>query len=407
MALRHLAAVLAMATATVLAACGGGQADSDSERPPAPASADASAAPLPTYAPWPGALRDPRHTSTAPVSGPTKGKVIWKRELEGSVVPGPAVGGDGTIYAASNGGVLHAFDGDGNQKWSFDGGGSYGLDLSTTPALTRDGTVLWPGPGALYALDPDGKLLWDEPFDSLALSPLLADPKGKRIYVMEMGGALTALERNGEGVRELWRTELGSVSYSSPALGTDGTVYTGADDSLFAIDAEDGEARWEYETGGLIEVSPAVAPDGTIVIGSNDAMAHGVDPDGSERWRLDLGEITYSSPAIGTDGVGYIGDHSGAVKSFDSATGEQLFEYQGMERTEEVVSVGVWTAPLIDKGGRVYFGTRPGKIYGFEPDGKRLFEVETGATVDSYPALTADGTLVIGSEDGFLYAIGD
>ncbi len=33
-------------------------------------------------------------------------------------------------------------------------------------------------------------------------------------------------------------------------------------------------------------------------------------------------------------------------------------------------------------------------------------DVETGGTVESYPALSSDGTLLIGSEDGFLYAIG-
>lgn len=218
---------------------------------------------------------------------------------------------------------------------------------------------------------------------------------------------MTALETDRGSARELWATELGSVSYSSPALGTDGTVYAGADDSLFAIDPEDGAVRWEYETGDLVEVSPAVAPDGGVVMGSNDAMVHGVAEGGSERWPLDLGEITYSSPAIGADGVGYIGDHSGAVKSFDSATGEQLDTYPGMGRTEDVTSVGVWTAPAVDSRGRVYFGTRAGSIYGSSAEGERLFEVETGGSVDSYPALSDDGTLLIGSEDGFLYAIGD
>ena len=76
--------------------------------------------------------------------GPTTGDLAWKRELEGAVVPGPAVAPDGTIYAASNGGVLHAFDLDGEELWHFDGGSPYGGDLSTTPAITSEGTISGP-----------------------------------------------------------------------------------------------------------------------------------------------------------------------------------------------------------------------------------------------------------------------
>ncbi|MFN2507021.1 MAG: PQQ-binding-like beta-propeller repeat protein [Acidimicrobiales bacterium] len=54
--------------------------------------------------------------------------------------------------------------------------------------------------------------------------------------------------------------------------------------------------------------------------------------------------------------------------------------------------------------GDVYFGTVVGHVYGFGPDGRRLFDFDTGATVDSYPALGGDGTLYIGSANGTLYA---
>lgn len=359
-----------------------------------------------TYAPWPGAEHDPRHTSSTEARGPTDGEVLWKVKLEGSVVPGPAIGGDGTIYAASNGGVLHAFAPDGTEEWSFDGGSAYGTDLSTTPAITRDGTILWPGPGALFAISPDGELIWQQDFSSQALSPLLGDDAGATIYVMDAGGTLTALHANGGEVEVGWSTDLGSVSYSSPALGAGGTIFTGADSSLYAVDPN-GETEWSFETDDLIEVSPSVGSDGTVVIGSNDANAYGVDSEGTELWAHDLGEITYSSPAVTPMGVAYIGDHSGVVKALDLDDGEEIARYSGQGRTEGEVSVGVWTAPLIDADGNVYFGTRPGHVYGFAADGERLFDVETGGTVDSYPALSADGTLLIGSEDGYLYAIGD
>ena len=397
--------VSALAGALLLAGCGadGGSDSSNGVGGSEPGTEPQSKR---SYAPWPGAEHDPRHSSSSPAKGPTSGELLWKRSLEGAVVPGPAVGRDGTIYAASNGGVLHAFGPDGSERWSFDGGSGYGSDLSTTPAITRRGTILWPGPGALFALDPDGDLLWRHDFETQVLSPLLGDDSGGTVYAMEAGGKLTALSTDDDAADVIWTAELGSTSFSSPALGADGTIYAGADASLFAVDPG-GDVRWSYETGDLIEVSPAVGPDGTIVIGSNDAMAYGIRPDGSELWSHDLGEITYSSPAASGDGTAYIGDHSGAVKALDLGDGSEIARYAGQGRTEDELSVGVWTAPLIDAEGNVYFGTRLGHVYGFTAAGERLFDVQTGATVDSYPALSAEGTLLIGSEDGNLYAIGD
>jgi hypothetical protein len=67
----------------------------------------------------------------------------------------------------------------------------------------------------------------------------------------------------------------------------------------------------------------------------------------------------------------------------------------------------VWTAPLVDGSHRTYLGARHGHIHGFAPDGHQLFDLDVGATVDSYPALTADGALIVGVTDGRLLAIAD
>lgn len=341
--------------------------------------------------------------------GPTEGKVLWRAKLEGAVTPGPAVGKNGVIYAASNGGVLHALDADGNELWSFDGGSPYGNDLSTTPAITRGGEILWPGPaGTLYALSEDGELRWKREFGSFVLSPALG-PNGV-IYVMEMGGTLHALRprSGGNAVEELWSLPLDGTSYGSPALGPNGSIYTAAGNDLVAVSAKGAEPRveWRFTTDDIVEVSPAVGPDGTVVIGSNDRHEYGVSPQGKERWSFDLTDLPYSSPAVSDDGIAYIGAHTGAVTAVRSNSGKPVGLYQGQPKTDELRSVGVWTAPLIDARHNVYFGTRLGHIYGFSFDGEQLFDVNTGETVDSYPALSADGTLLIGSSNGYLYAIG-
>jgi len=61
--------------------------------------------------------------------------------------------------------------------------------------------------------------------------------------------------------------------------------------------------------------------------------------------------------------------------------------------------IGVWTAPLVDAHHNVYLGTASGHILGFSYSGTKLFDVATAAIVASYPAMTADGTLLIGSDN--------
>lgn len=59
------------------------------------------------------------------------------------------IGQDGTIYAASNGGVLHALDpATGTDRWTYDSGDTGEGDLSISPLVLPDRTVLWPTPGA-------------------------------------------------------------------------------------------------------------------------------------------------------------------------------------------------------------------------------------------------------------------
>jgi len=302
-------------------------------------------------------------------------------------------------------GVLHAIDlATGRDRWRADGGGPYGSDLSTTPLVLPGGTVLWPGPGdALIALDSRGRERWRLRFPAAVLSPVLA-PDGS-LVVGDAAGGLSAFTAPGprRPPRRRWHADLGSISYSSPAVAPDGTVYTTAGERLVAV--RGGRVRWHVRAGALSETSPAVAPDGTVVFTANDDIAYGVRPDGSVRWRFAIGALTYSSPAATRDGLVYLGDHLGRVTALDARTGRVRARVQGLARTPTRRSVGVWTQPVVDARHDVYFGTRPGHVYGFDANGRRLLDIDTGATVDSYPALAADGTLVVGSESGELLAI--
>ncbi len=76
----------------------------------------------------------------------------------------------------------------------------------------------------------------------------------------------------------------GPVFWSSPAIGTDGTLYVGSwDFNLYAINP-DGTQKWAFPTGGVVFSSPAIGTDGTLYVGSDDGSLYAINPDGTEMW---------------------------------------------------------------------------------------------------------------------------
>ncbi len=357
---------------------------------------------------WPSAVHDSQRTGTTKNVGPTKGHIRWTRRMEGVVTPGAAVAADNTIYAASNGGVLHALDPKtGKDRWKFDGGGFYGNDLSSSPAVLNNGNILWPGPdGRLFLLSSKGKRLGSYSIGSFLLSPAV-DAAEKTVYIQSMSGSLSAWSIAPTSLSKRWTLDLGSSSYSSPAIAPDGTIRTGVGNDLVAVrdDGAQGVEMWRFPTEDLIEVSPAVGPTNVAIIGSNDPFEYAVNADGTLRWKYRKNAQTYASPAATPAGDAIFGDHNGRLHTINIESGKETNTSFGEQKPSRSRSVGIWTSPAIDRDGNAYVGTRLGHIYGFTSTGTRLFDIDTKDTVDSYPALTGDGALIIGSSNGLLYAI--
>ncbi|MCH2601455.1 MAG: PQQ-binding-like beta-propeller repeat protein [Pedosphaera sp.] len=78
----------------------------------------------------------------------------------------------------------------------------------------------------------------------------------------------------------LWVFETGGWVSSSPAIGSDGTVYVGSEDKkLYAINGKTGVKLWEFETGASVVSSPAIGSDGTVYVGSSDKKLYAIKTD--------------------------------------------------------------------------------------------------------------------------------
>ena len=86
----------------------------------------------------------------------------------------------------------------------------------------------------------------------------------------------------------LWEFETGDA-VSSPAIGSDGTVYVGsADNKLYAINGKSGDKLWEFETGSQVNSSPAIGSDGTVYVGSWDNKLYAINgKSGVKLWEFE------------------------------------------------------------------------------------------------------------------------
>lgn len=192
----------------------------------------------------------------------------------------------------------------------------------------------------------------------------------------------------------LWMYEHDARVRAAPGV-SESTVYSvGRDDSLLALDAEDGELRWSHEIGRASEYSSPTVYDGTVFVGSGDGM-HAVGAyGGGERWTFES-SIVHSTPAV-EDGVVYFGSNDDNVYAVDAEDGGELWSLE----TESSVQ----SAPTVADG-VVYVGSNDDSLYALDADdGEELWSYETEGWVEGSPAVM-DGVVYFGSTDHGIYAL--
>lgn len=199
---------------------------------------------------------------------------------------------------------------------------------------------------------------------------------------------------------------------STPAI-IDGTIYIGgAEDYLFALDAETGQEKWRFKTPGGSVNSPAVA-DGIVYFGSGDENLYAVDTKtGKEIWRFALPKLPeenspwsssrFSNPAV-AGGIVYVGNERNVSFALDSKTGQVRWSRQVSASVE-------YTPAVVD--GVVYFGTSTGSniqarqtsFYALDAQtGRERWQTAQPSDVAGSPAV-ADGFLYVAFSQSGLFA---
>lgn len=237
----------------------------------------------------------------------------------------------------------------------------------------------------------NGVKRWDFATGDIVSSPAIGSDG--TIYVGSKDGKLYAIDQKG---KKKWEIVL-DVGYNNlPVIGSDGIIYVGsASGRLYAIHS-DGTEKWKFETDGNVYSSPAFGADGTIYIGSRDKKLYAIKPNGTKKWEFTTQGAVTSSPKVSSDGTIYIGSHDKKLYAIKP---------NGTKKWEFATDGEVEASPAIDADGTIYIGSHDKKLYAIKSDGTKKWEFVTGKKVGSSAAIGTDGTIYFGSDDNKLYAI--
>jgi outer membrane protein assembly factor BamB len=199
--------------------------------------------------------------------------------------------------------------------------------------------------------------------------------KGRRLLEyspIAVGGAIYGINNNGlafsikkRSGKARWIREVATRNASAPAY-SDARLYLSnlEPGQVISIATKDGRTLWKRSLPGRTESSPVVVGN-MVIAGCECGTLYAFDKlTGKTLWQTPLGGELKAAPAIG-NGVAYIGDYSGtmsAVRISDGAIKWQS-DSQGTGLT-----AGAFYGTAAVAFGRVYAGSKDGRVYSFNKD---------------------------------------
>ena len=260
--------------------------------------------------------------------------------LDGAIFATPVIDRNGTVYVAGlydpN---LYALDANnGSVKWvcNFGAVEPNKGQIVASPAIGPDGTIyqtLVRDPN-LYAVDPcTGNILWST---QLRPDPCYSCAPGSGTCCAIIDSYLTKLRSHAaisptllqqyqscdEGrwngiTAQGWMNYTTSSGWSSPVVGTDGTIYVSFDDPYLRAVEPNGAIKWITRLGVIGGFTLSIDRDNFIYAASDDNYVCVVNPNGHEVSRF-KGNNWVSFPAIAEDGTLIVSDANNRVWAITS-----------------------------------------------------------------------------------------
>jgi outer membrane protein assembly factor BamB len=330
--------------------------------------------------------------------------VKWKTKTGGGILSAAAVA-DGKVFVGSNDNKVYALDSDtGAVKWTVLTGGM----VQSAPAYDNGTVFVGSFDDKLYAINAStGAVKWTVTTEgNIPFNPTVAN--GTVYVASKIGGRLYAIDETTGSVK--WTAHPNYANtWSSPAV-VGSTVYMGwDDDKIYALDASTGATKWSTALGGMVRSAPSVA-NGVVYVGADDGLLYAIDATiGAILWKARTADksttpAVRSSPAV-ANGLVYV------TSAETTPMGGHLFAFNS------TTGVQVWSKTLADysvaspavANGLVYVGAAT-QLLAFDAlTGTKYWSSgwsTMGGNVQQSDPAVAEGMVLQGSKDDYLYAFG-
>ncbi|WP_412466884.1 PQQ-binding-like beta-propeller repeat protein [Pedobacter sp. KLB.chiD] len=290
-------------------------------------------------------------------------KEIWSYHSNANVVNTPAFASKNIIFGNSLGLVEALNKNTGKKVWTFKTKGA----IYSSPVAVNGTVILGSGDGNIYALNAKtGKEIWHkETANSVLGSPVI---NGQQVYIGGSDNTFRALDvKTG---KEIWTfNEVEGTIVGKPLIYQGKIIFGSWGRHLYALDIKTGNLLWKWNNGQANRMfSPAmvtpVAYQGIVYIAAPDRYLTAIDAkNGSTLWRNKEATVRESIGQSADSTVIYGKTMQDEIVGYKAQAQDPgiLWRYNAGFGYEHVPSM------LIEKEGKVFFGTKNGVVYAIDP----------------------------------------
>jgi outer membrane protein assembly factor BamB len=324
-------------------------------------------------------------------------KEKWVYHSDGNVISTPVVANQLVIFGNSKGRIDALGLKNGKKKWSYQTASA----VYSSPAQHDNKIVFGSGDGKVYCLSADkGKLVWEFQTNAAVLGcPLIANGI---VYIGGSDHSFRAIQL--DSGKEIWHFDgLDGPVMSTPVLEKGKLMFGAWDRNLYALDAANGQLLWKWNNGSTVRnFSPAscipVIKDEVVYVVAPDRYISAIDFNtGTTLWRNNDATVR-ESIGISADGRYVYGKTmTDTIVAYATSREKQAAAWKldcgfGYEHVPSM---------LIENNGKVFFGTKNGRVYAIDPVAKKkVWVYKTDNSMVNTVRVLSDKQIIAATMDG-------
>lgn len=296
-------------------------------------------------------------------------KPVWMYSSDANVISTPVVlsTNDYVVFGNQNG-KIEALDLEtGKLKWTYKTGGP----IFSSPTELNGEIAVGSTDGHIYYLNENGKLLWKLKTGAAVLGSPVID--NHTIFIGSSDHRFRGVSIEGRQVMFSYDSLKGPVT-SKPVIYKNVVLFGAWDTYLYAFDLSTKQLKWKWNNGSsLINYSPAacipVVHDDVVYVVAPDRFLSAIEINtGKTLWRTKEATVRES-----------IGISEDGKLIYGKTMQDTVVAFRTNKEKPELawkmhVGYGYEHSPsmLIEKNGKVYFGTRNGVVYCINPSNQKI-----------------------------------